>query len=71
MMSGHHDVTTAVEAMKQGAFDYLVKPFGKDEILRTVRKALTLRALMVENLALKRQVCGPFVRANVIGSSPA
>jgi len=70
MMSGHHDVAAAVEAMKQGAFDYLVKPFGKEDVLRTVQKALTLRALLVENLMLKRQMRDSFARANVIGSSP-
>src|SRR5919109_110142 len=71
MMSGHQDVTAAVEAMKEGAFDYLVKPFNRDDVLRTLQKALTLRALMVENLALKRQVQDRFARAQVIGSSPA
>lgn len=70
MMSGHHDVAAAVEAMKQGAFDYLIKPFGKDDVLRTVQKALTLRALLLENLTLKRQMRDSFARANVIGSSP-
>ena len=71
MMSGHNDVTAAVEAIKEGAFDYLVKPFGKTEILRCVQKALTLRAVLVENLSLKRQVEEPFAQANIIGSSPA
>ena len=71
MMSGHQDVTAAVEAMKEGAFDYLVKPFGKDDVVRTVQKALTLRALLVENLTLKRQVKDQFARAQVIGSSPS
>jgi two-component system, NtrC family, response regulator HydG len=71
MMSGHQDVTVAVEAIKDGAFDYLVKPFGKSEILRSVQKALTLRAVLVENITLKRQVEEPFAQANIIGSSPA
>ena len=71
MMSGHHDVTVAVEAIKAGAFDYLVKPFGKDDMLRAVRKALTLRAVLVENLSLKQQIDDPFAQANIIGSSPA
>jgi two-component system, NtrC family, response regulator HydG len=70
MMSGYSDVTVAVAAMKEGAFDYLVKPLRKDDVLRTVRKALAVRALMVENLALKRQVRDQFARAHVIGSSP-
>jgi DNA-binding NtrC family response regulator len=70
MMSGHQDVGAAVEAMKEGAFDYLIKPFGKEDVLRTVQKALTLNALLVENLTLKRQVYDQFARAQVIGSSP-
>ncbi len=71
MMSGHQDVTAAVEAMKAGAFDYLVKPFGREDVLRTVQKALAHRLLLVENLALKRQVRYQIARAQVIGSSPA
>lgn len=71
MMSGHSDITAAVAAMKQGAFDYLVKPFSKDDVLQTMQKALTLRAVLVENLELKRQIQDHFARAQVIGSSPA
>jgi two-component system, NtrC family, response regulator HydG len=71
MMSGHQDVTAAVEAMKAGAFDYLVKPFGREDVLRTVQKALAHRSLLVENLALRRQVRYQIARAQVIGSSPA
>jgi DNA-binding NtrC family response regulator len=70
MMSGHQDVTAAVEAMKAGAFDYLVKPFGREDVVRAVQKALAHRALLVENLALKRQVRDQFARSQVIGSSP-
>jgi two-component system, NtrC family, response regulator HydG len=71
MMSGHRDVGVAVEAMKEGAFDYLTKPMSKDDVLRTVQKALTMQALMVENLTLKRQVRDQFSQSEVIGSSPA
>jgi DNA-binding NtrC family response regulator len=71
MMSGHGDVGAAVEAMKEGAFDFLIKPFGKDEVLRTLQKALTLRAVLVENVSLKRQVQTHMARAEVIGSSAA
>src|ERR1700757_3512797 len=70
MMSGHGDIATAVSAMKEGACDYLVKPFGEEEVLRVVQKALAMRALVVENLLLKRQVRDQFARAHVIGSSP-
>src|ERR671923_2271500 len=71
MMSGHQDVTAAVEAMKAGAFDYMVKPFGREEVVRTIQKALAHRSLLVENLALRRQVRYQGARAEVIGSSPA
>jgi DNA-binding NtrC family response regulator len=71
MMSGHQDVTAAVEAMKAGAFDYLVKPFGREEVVRTIQKAMAHRSLLVENLTLKRQVRDQGARAQVIGSSPA
>jgi two-component system, NtrC family, response regulator HydG len=71
MMSGHQDVTAAVEAMKAGAFDYLVKPFGREEVVRTIQKALAHRSLLVENLALRRQVRYQGARSQVIGSSPA
>jgi DNA-binding NtrC family response regulator len=71
MMSGHQDVTTAVAAIQEGAIDYLVKPLSKDDVFRAVHKALAMRALMVENLVLKRQVHDQFTRAQVIGSSPA
>jgi DNA-binding NtrC family response regulator len=71
MMSGHSDVIAAVEAMKQGAFDYLVKPFGKEDVLRAVQKALAMRAVLVENLALKRQVQNHSARARLVGGSRA
>ena len=71
MISGHRDIDVAVEAMKEGAFDYLLKPLGRDDVLRVAHKALAMRVLMVENLALKRQVRDQFARAEVIGSSPA
>jgi two-component system response regulator HydG len=70
MISGHTDVTTAVAAMKEGAFDYLLKPLKKDEVLRTVQKALAVRALQVENLILRQQVREQFDRAQIVGSSP-
>jgi DNA-binding NtrC family response regulator len=71
MMSGYGDITVAVEAMKEGAFDYLVKPCKKDNVLRTVAKALKMRAVLVENVVLKRQIQDQFDRAQVIGSSSA
>ena len=48
MMSGHHDVVAAVEAMKQGAFDYLVKPFTPDTLRMALSRCMTKRRLSRE-----------------------
>jgi len=71
MMSGPGDITTAVAAMREGAYDYLVKPIRCEDLLRTVRKALALRALSIENLVRRRQGYDQFARASVMGSSSA
>src|SRR5262245_35101811 len=70
MMSDHDDITTAVAAMKEGAYDCLVKPISGEDLLSTVQNALALRILSIENLVRKRQVVDQVARANVIGSSP-
>src|SRR5690606_35837888 len=44
------------EAMKQGAFDYITKPFDGDELVMTVRRALEHAALLRENAVLKSQL---------------
>ncbi len=67
-------VETAVEAMKEGAYDFLTKPLKRHEVLKTVRKALEKRSLIDENLALRaqlqhQQAVGPLGR--IIGHSAA
>src|SRR5690606_4078730 len=49
LMTAFATVQTAVEAMKQGAFDYITKPFDGDELVMTVRRALEHAALLREN----------------------
>lgn len=70
MMSGHGTIATAVEAMKEGAIDYLVKPFKREEVLKAIQSALAVRELRTENVRLKHQVRDYLARAKVIGSSP-
>ena len=53
MMSAYGTIDTAVECMKQGAYDYISKPFRPDEILLTVRKAEERLQLRQENLQLR------------------
>ena len=56
MVTGSTDVDTAVNCMKQGAFDYMVKPVEKDQLIGRVKRAIELRELQRENLRLKDQV---------------
>jgi two-component system response regulator HydG len=56
MMTAYATVQTAVDAMKQGAFDYLTKPFEGDELLLTMRRAIKHASLVKENAVLKTQL---------------
>ena len=67
IISGHGTVSTAVEATRRGAFDFLEKPLETDRVLLTVRNALDQRRLADENRSLKRAA---EVRHEMVGSSP-
>ncbi|MBI2413254.1 MAG: sigma-54-dependent Fis family transcriptional regulator [Deltaproteobacteria bacterium] len=56
ILTGYATVETAVEAMRVGAFTYLKKPFGKDELLITLEKANEMRSLKEENSKLKNEI---------------
>jgi two-component system sensor histidine kinase/response regulator len=56
IMSGEGTITTAVEAMKSGALDYILKPFKLKAILPVLARALELRRLRVENAILGKRV---------------
>jgi len=62
---------TAVAAMKQGAYDYLTKPFQIDEINTVIGRALEKRALVEDNLALRDQLAGRARLAQLLGKSRA
>ena len=63
------DVETAVEAMRSGAFDFITKPFDRQQILLTVEKALKYGEILAENRRLRRLVHEDFQLENVIGTS--
>ncbi len=69
VITAYGDVETAVEAMRAGAFDYIAKPFNRDQILLTVEKALAFGAAVSENRQLRRLVHERFRLENVIGTS--
>jgi two-component system response regulator PilR (NtrC family) len=60
---------TALAAMKQGAYDYLTKPFQVDEINAVIDRAIEKRALVTENLALRDAVAGRVRLASLLGKS--
>ncbi|GAB4258689.1 MAG: sigma-54 dependent transcriptional regulator [Pararhodobacter sp.] len=56
LVTGHGDVELAVQSMRDGAYDFLEKPYEPSRLVSTVRRALDKRRLTLENRALRRQV---------------
>jgi DNA-binding NtrC family response regulator len=70
MMTAFGSVENAVEAMKAGAIDFLLKPFSLDHLMQVVGKALEVRALRDENRELKAELGRRYEFDNIIGRSP-
>lgn len=62
-------VETAVEAMRLGAYDYVTKPFNRDELKLIVKKALQLRGLAEENQRLREELTDRAEFHNIVGIS--
>ena len=54
LMTGHGDIAMAVGALKQGAYDFIAKPFATDHLIASVRRALETRRLVLENRRLRQ-----------------
>lgn len=63
-------VDIAVEAMKSGAYDYITKPFNRDELLLTVAKSLQFSTMAAENRELKNELSDRSDFKAIIGNSP-
>ena len=68
IISGHGNIEIAVAAIKQGAYDFIEKPFNIDQLLVVIRRAMETSRLRRENLSLKRR---DVTNADMIGSSTA
>ena len=68
LMTAYGTVETAVEAMKEGAYDFVTKPLKRAHVVRIVRNALDKQALVVENRALRAQL-EEKRRRTVVGNS--
>ena len=71
LITGHGDISMAVDAMQKGAYDFIEKPFSTERLLDTVKRALEKRRLTLENRKLKSElqlqdVLGP----RIIGKTP-
>ena len=71
LISAYASTETAVEAMNAGAYDYVPKPFDKDELMQTVAKALDLKTLEQEKELLDDQLKENLHFGLLIGNSPA
>jgi len=71
LISAYASTETAVEAMNEGAYDYVPKPFDKDELLQTIAKALDLRTVEREKEILDGQLKENLHFGLLMGSSPA
>jgi len=70
MMTAYGSVQAAVEAIRAGAEDYILKPFNNDVVLFSVGKALERRALVEQNRDLAEQLTKRYSLENIIGESP-
>jgi DNA-binding NtrC family response regulator len=71
LMTAYSTVQSAVEAMKGGAFEYLIKPFANEELLSVVESALKLRRLTRENRRLRQQIAEGARFGDLLGKSEA
>ena len=70
IMTAHGTISSAVDAIKKGAFDYLTKPLDKDSMLMTVRRAVERAELLRENLQLHKELYDRFRIEGIVGTSP-
>jgi len=70
MITAYASTESAVEAMKEGAYDYITKPFNVEEIKVIIKKALERGRLERENLFLKRELDKGYSFENIVGVSP-
>jgi DNA-binding NtrC family response regulator len=70
MITAFGTIETAIEAIREGAFDYISKPFKLEEIKITVRRALEQRRLLQENRFFRQELLNKYQFKNVIGRTP-
>jgi len=69
VMTAFGSVEAAVSAMKEGAFDFITKPFDTDHLIILIKRALETQRLVTENILLKEEVSSRFGLPGIIGKS--
>jgi len=69
MLTGHGTMDSAIDGLKSGAFDYLVKPFDPDEIELQIKKILSHREMRLENIMLRKRLEEQYQYDEIIGKS--
>ncbi|GLS23849.1 C4-dicarboxylate transport transcriptional regulatory protein DctD [Labrys miyagiensis] len=70
LITGHGDIATAVEAMREGAYDFLAKPFASDRLIQSVRRAAEKRRLVMENRRLRLAAEAAQTASPLMGEAP-
>lgn len=70
IMTAFGTIPGAVNAIKNGAYDYLTKPLNKDDLLRIINRAAEKAELLMENTRLKDEISSRYQYQNLIGKSP-
>lgn len=70
VVTGDDSIETAVASMKEGAFDYIIRPFEGESLSVAVEKALKMRSLAMENRYLRKELESHYNFGNIIGNSP-
>jgi DNA-binding NtrC family response regulator len=70
IITAYASLETAVETLRAGAYDYIVKPIIHEEIKQIVKNALRQRALQKENVLLKKQMGGSYDLSRIVGDNP-
>ena len=71
IMTAYGSVNTAVEAIKSGAYDYIVKPFDPEEVALLIKKILEHKNLILENILLRQKLEDKYEFEDLIGKSAA
>lgn len=70
VLTAYGSVVSAIDAMKEGVFDYLTTPFEKDILKLAVKRALKMSSLTIENKFLRQELESQYDFGNIIGNSP-